>query len=154
MPGGLLFAYTSEIQATLDEVWEAAHQVIEKDYGIDTINEKKRLITSDWSYDQVTRKKPLLPLVKSTEIKETFERRYKTHVTLKQVKDLVEIRVKGEFEQKALREQGAKAKWKNHRPKSQDYIVEREVFFKILERLEKNKRWYADLAEKPAAEDA
>ena len=135
-----LNAYTDEIQVSSDEVWKAAEEVF-KPIGIHKFNPKKRIIESDWIQDHVKRSSRLFPVGPQTTVKRTYDRRYRVHVQINEDSPLqAQVVVKGRF-QLSSPEPYAMPRWHSViKPTIEDYDIERDFFFKILRKIEDNRR--------------
>lgn len=133
-----LWAYTDVILIAPDELWKAIEEVM-KPYGIKKMDSKKYSIQSKWVEDQVERKRPVIPILKTNiAVTQTSDRRYRIKISLEKVDLGTQIRIQGEFQEKLqLMDGHPQNPWKKVKPQMADYNIERDFFYKILRQLEK-----------------
>jgi len=132
------FAYTDQIALNIEEVWEAVNQML-LPHGIYKDSSEKKVIQSDWITDRVTLSKKPLPFKFVGEIKKSYERRYRLHIQLKEQDSKTQVIVRGLFQRRPI---GIRPNviWRRSKPTSEDYLVEKDFFFDLLEQLQKNKQ--------------
>lgn len=134
-----LEAYTDEIQASTEEIWKAVEDVL-KPYGIRKVSVEEKRIETKWIQDRVLRSRRVLPIGSKREIKQLFDRRYRILVQLDERPSSTQIAVKGRFQIKSP-ENIPQLHWNTVlKPQLVDYEVEREMFYKILRRVEDSRR--------------
>ncbi len=125
-----LFAYSDEISAPLEEVWQGVQETL-KPYGIKNMNRDQGEIQSRWIQDRVKRSRGLLRKIAS----QIYARRYRLKVRLKPAAYLTTIEIRGTFEERPLDSPPA-AQWRNYELQPVDYDVERDFFMQLLKTLE------------------
>ncbi len=134
-----LQAYTDEVQAGFEEIWKAAEDVLTP-YGIRKMSLEEKRLETKWIEDRVLRTRRLLPVGSEVKIKQLFARRYRIFVQLEDKPSGTQISVKGRFQIKST-EDVPQLRWNSVlKPQLVDYDVERDIFFKILRRLEDSRR--------------
>lgn len=134
-----LWAYTDEIRAGFEEIWKAAEDVLTPS-GIRKLSLEEKKIETKWIEDRVLRTRRLLPVGSKTQIKQLFARRYRIFVQFEENPSGIQIAVKGRFQIKST-EDVPQLRWNSVlKPQLVDYDVERDIFFKILRRLEDSRR--------------
>jgi len=129
------YAYTDDIQAESEELWQAVSDTFEI-YGIHSQKPNKKVLTSHWIYDEVTRSRGLFKGI----FRQNYDRRYRIKVTLIRADvKMISVEVRGAFQERSTGT-GPSIPWKLIKPNSEDYQVEREFFIKILNQLAHNKR--------------
>ncbi len=127
-----VYAYTDKVAVETLEVWTAAREAL-KPYGIRNENKIKGEIESKWIYDRVVRSRSLGFFKKM--ISENVDRRYRVRIHLKPEPFATEISVRGLFQDRSTGT-GPLARWRKVTPGSEDYAVERDFFFKMIQALE------------------
>ncbi len=127
------FAYVDDVQASIDEAWQAALKVIQP-AGIQKMNEKNKTMESKWMEDEVVRRNPLFKDITS----QVYRRRYRMKISLSVTADNnVQILVKGDFEEKP-KQSTSSAPWRKLKTEMQDYDLERVFFMRILSQMAKD----------------
>jgi hypothetical protein len=130
-------AYTDSIEASPEEIWKAAEQVLTP-HGISKSKLDKWQIKSKWIEDRVERKRKLFPLGGGPSMRQVYLRRYHIQIQLKVIDNSqTELSVKGIFQEKSV-EALPQLTWRLVKPQLADYNVERDFFFRILRQLEAN----------------
>ncbi len=138
LPATVLWAYTSVIALEMENVWQAA-LAVSKPLGMDNVDHEKWKIRTEWVEDEIKRSKKILPFTKKgPEIKRTYMRRYRLNVELRYVEGRCEVKIWGEFQQKPY-SQDIRVHWKKIKPASEDYELERQHFYAILDYLRKER---------------
>src|SRR3989338_7550095 len=127
----LAFAYTDDVQAGIDEVWQAAGKVFSP-AGIHKADENKKYLESRWMEDEVIRKNHLFKDITS----QVYRRHYRMKISLSEAGENVQIGVKGDFEEKP-KQSPVTAPWRKLKPEMQDYDLERVFFMRILAQMAK-----------------
>lgn len=130
-PGSSALAYTDDVQARIDEAWQAVEKVLTP-VGIYKKDEKKKYMQSRWMEDEVIRKNHLFKDITS----QAYRRRYRMKVYLTEAGENIQIRVTGEFEQKP-KQSPVTAPWRKLKPQMEDYDLERAFFMRILAQMAK-----------------
>ena len=133
LPASSAFAYTDDVQAGIEDVWQAARKVLEP-VGIKKMDEKKRKMESRWVEDEVVRRNELFKGVMS----QVYLRHYRIKISLTESGDNVQIEVKGNFEEKP-KQSAAAAPWRKLKMQMQDYDIERAYFMRVLAQLAKDR---------------
>jgi hypothetical protein len=140
--GGMLFlpftgfAYTDQITVKVEEAWSAAEEVL-KPYGFHKIDPEAKTLETKWMKDRIVRKgKGVFKNLTSA----TYERRYRLKVKINPRAFDTEIEVRGVFQERPLAPNSNIFLWKKVRPRTEDFDVERNIFMRILNRLELNRR--------------
>ncbi len=126
-----VYAYTQEIQAPVEEVWIAVKEAAASP-GLDKVDEKDKVLETEWTEDRVVRMEQLMPFMKKAEHPKTWERRYRLRVELIPVPEGTRVAVRGKFQLKDP-DLGVRGKWDNVKPESEDYDMERQFFFRALD---------------------
>ena len=134
VPHTLVFGYTDEIELKTEEVWLAVKEVF-KPYGFFKLDEEKRELRTQWIEDTVVRSRSLLPFGGFKEVRRTVNRRYQLSVKLKEIAGVVQVKINGKFQEQS-REGRPQWTWRTVKPQSEDYDIERQYFFKILNHLQ------------------
>jgi len=144
--GGLTFAvlppaahaaYRDEVLTTAEEVWKAAKTVLTPK-GIEREDWNKKTIQSKWIEDYVTKQKEILPSrlgIRKT-IPKTVRRRYQWTIQLTETSTGTEVAIAGNFQERPFSGVPSRMHWEKINPASEDYDLERVMFFKILAELE------------------
>lgn len=127
------FAYLDEVLMTPDEVWTAAKTVMEPK-GVRTENKAAYTLKSKWIEDYVRKEKNILPaaLGRGVTLRSTVRRRYQMAVELKELPTGTEIQISGKYQERPIGAPEHQARWKYVKPSTEDYELERALFFKIL----------------------
>ena len=131
---GPLFAYSDEISAPLEEVWQAVQETLAP-YGIKKIKPHTNEIESRWIKDRVKRSRGLLKNVAS----QLYERRYRLKIRLNQAGGLTSVAIRGTFEEKPYDSPPA-VHWQSYKLESSDYDAERNFFMQILKTLQSRRQ--------------
>lgn len=123
-------SYQDEIGAGVEEVWQSAREIL-KPYGIQKEVYKKKVLETKWIEDRIERSRGILKKVAS----EMYLRQYKIKVELTPLPDRTGIKVSGSFREKPLEAPPA-VSWRPIKPGLQDYDLERDFFFHILEKVQ------------------
>ncbi len=128
-----VYAYLDEILTSADDVWAAAKTVMEPQ-GIRSENKAAYTLKSKWIEDSVRKEKRLFPSAVGidTTIPRTLKRRYRMTLQLTETATGTQIQVQGKFQERPFGAPEHQARWKNVKPGTEDYEVERSLFFKIL----------------------
>lgn len=129
-----LFAYSDEISAPLEEVWQGVQEAM-KPYGIKKMDRDKNEIQSRWIEDRVKRSRGLLKRVAS----QLYARRYRLKVRLKPLAHLTAVNVRGTFEERPL-DSAPAVHWRSYKLQSSDYEVERDFFMQLLKTLQSRRQ--------------
>ena len=125
-----LRAYSDEISAPVEEVWQAVQETL-KPYGMKKIDPQKNEIESRWIQDRVKRSRGILKAVAS----QIYTRRYRLKIRLKPLAHLTGVEVRGRFEERPL-DSPPSGKWRRYKLQAVDYDIERDFFMQILKGLE------------------
>ena len=149
LTGGLAFgillpaghAYRDEILTNSEEVWKAAKTALTPK-AIQREDWDKKIIKSKWIEDYVTKQKEILPsgLGISKTIPNTVRRRYQLTIRLTETSTATEISILGNFQERPFTGVPSQLHWEKVSPSSEDYDIERALFFKILSELERLRR--------------
>lgn len=123
-------AYYDEVAVGAAEVFHAAEQVL-KPYGIRKADFEKKVLETRWQEDTVERSRGLFKHI----LKQQYYRRWRMKISLHEREGGTEVQVKGVFEERAT-ETGPSIPWKRVKTSGLDHQIEREIFFKILTRIE------------------
>jgi len=130
-PGAL--AYLDEVLMTPDEIWSAAKLVLEPT-GIVVENKASYTLKSNWIEDIIRKEKKLLPRAVGggPSMARTVRRRCQMTVMLKELPTGTQIQITGKYQERPLSAPEHQARWKFVKPSTEDYELERLLFFKIL----------------------
>lgn len=130
------WAYTDRVDASAQEIYDAAIKSFEKQ-GLSQSDPQKKTLTTKWMHSRIrrARQRRFVPL----ELKENVDFRYQMEVEIKEGKAYSEVSVHGRFEEKPT---GAppQQSWKQSYSSKELYFKEREFFFNILNTLEIQKK--------------
>ena len=132
---GPLMAYTDKMAVETPEVWKAV-QAVAAPYGVRKADSKKYEIETRWIQDLVVRSRGLW---KKLGTGENMQRRYRVKIRLKEEPYATEVGIHGVFQERSYGS-GPAIPWRNIKPESEDYAVERDFFFKILKQLETTRK--------------
>ena len=127
------FAYLDEVLMTPSEVWTAT-KIVMQDSGIASEDQKTYTLKSKWIEDYVRKERNILPgaLGRSLTLKGTVRRRYQMTVQLKELPTATQIQVSGKYQERPVGAPQHQARWKFVKPSTEDYELERLLFFKII----------------------
>ena len=130
-------AYHDEVLTTAEEVWKAAKTALTPK-GIQHEDWNKKTIKSKWVEDYVTKQKELFPskLGIGKTIPSTVRRRYQFTIQLTETSTGTGISIMGNFQERPFSGVPSQLHWEKISPTSEDYELERTMFFKILGELE------------------
>lgn len=131
-PAPSLFAYTDDVRAGIEEVWDAACKVMQP-MGIKKKDEKNRKLQSRWAQDEVERRNELFRGITS----QIYRRRYRMKVSLTEAGGNVQVSVKGDFEEQP-KQSPVTAPWRKLKPQMIDYDLERAFFMRVLAQMAKD----------------
>ncbi len=139
------FAYTDRIDASSQEIYDAAKIAFSKE-GIYKQNLEKKSLTTRWVYTRIrrSRKRRFVPL----ELKENVNLRYQMQIDIEDGKNYSGVSVVGRFEEKPT-DAPPQQSWKSSYSSKELYFKEREAFMKILSNLETRKKSAAGTALQP-----
>lgn len=130
-----LQAYAEEIMIPAEQVWESAKEVL-KTPGFRKLDWDKKFMETKWTYDEVSRSRGIMKKLTSA----WYERRYRMKIQFTELMGgATAVKITGVFQERP-RDAGVNVGWSTYKLQSQDYDMERDVFFKILYALEKKKR--------------
>lgn len=129
----MAFAYLDEVLMTPDEIWAATKLVLEPT-GIVDENKASYTLKSKWIEDIVRKEKKLLPRAVGggPTMARTVRRRCQMTVVLKELPAGTQIQISGKYQERPLSAPEHQARWKFVKPSTEDYELERLLFFKIL----------------------
>lgn len=127
------FAYLDEVLMTPEEVWRASKLVLETD-GIRVENKENYTLKSRWIEDYVRKEKKIFPdaLGRGLTLPSTTRRRYQMTVVLTELPTGTQIQISGKYQERPISSPEHQARWKFIKPTTEDYELERILFFKIL----------------------
>ena len=126
------WAYTDQITVKAEEAWQVAQNVL-KSTGFKKLDPEKKVLETQWVHDRVLRKgKGLLKLIAS----QTYDRRYRLRVRVTQRAFDSEIEIRGTFQERPMGPVSSKLSWKQVRPQTEDFDIERALFMRILNHLQ------------------
>jgi len=131
-----VFAYLDEVLMTPEEVWTASKTVLQST-GIAVENKETYQLQGKWIEDYVRKEKDLLPkgMGRSITLPSTVRRRYQMRVQLKELPTGTQIQVSGKYQERPVSAPEHQARWRYVKPSTEDYELERILFFKILREL-------------------
>ncbi len=124
--------YEDEIGLQIKEVWPSAQKALKPFSG--RVNEKKKTITTPWQQDQIVRRNKLLQKVTSR----VYLRRYRLKIELTENYYFTKVKVSGTYQTKSVDATPAMA-WTTMKSGTDEYILERSYFMKILNQLENDR---------------
>jgi len=132
MPPAAL-AYLDEVLMTPNEIWEAAKTVLETP-GIDVENKETYTLKSKWVEDYVRKERTVIPrqVGRGFTLTGTVRRRYQMMIVLKELPSATQIQITGKYQERPVGAPEHQARWKFIKPSTEDYELERQLFFKIL----------------------
>ena len=122
-------AYSDTILVPVEEVWTATLEALDP-YGIRKKDFEKGKLESGWHQDRVVRSHGLLKKV----FRQTYERRSRFEIRFKEEGAGAAVEIRGKFQERPAG--SPQAVWRTVKPESQDYELERELFQKILTKIE------------------
>ena len=130
------FAYSDRIDASAQEIYDAAKIAFSKE-GIYKDSPEKNSLTTKWIYSRIrrSRKRRFVPL----QLMENVDMRYQMEVSAQDGKNYSDVSVVGRFEEKAT-DGAPQLPWKRSYSSKELYFKEREFFTKILDALETQKK--------------
>ena len=136
----MAFAYLDEVLMTPDEIWSATKLVLEPT-GIASENKASYTIKSKWMEDIIRKEKKLLPRAVGggPTMARTVRRRCQMTVVLKELPTGTQIQISGKYQERPLSAPEHQARWKFVKPSTEDYELERLLFFKILREMSRIK---------------
>jgi hypothetical protein len=136
----MALAYLDEVLMTPDEIWSATKLVLEPT-GIASENKASYTIKSKWMEDIIRKEKKLLPRAVGggPTMARTVRRRCQMTVVLKELPTGTQIQISGKYQERPLSAPEHQARWKFVKPSTEDYELERLLFFKILREMSRIK---------------
>ena len=134
-------AFEDEVDANPDEIFSAAKQVVEHDYGVYKANPSKNLVESKWKQDIVKRSRGMFKNI----LKQGVYRRYRLRVEIQTKGKTSILRIKGTFQERSTGSD-ANLPWNSVKMMAADHRLERELFFKILTQIEDHRKAAAPAA--------
>ncbi|MSR77557.1 MAG: hypothetical protein EXS63_04960 [Candidatus Omnitrophica bacterium] len=131
----LFAAFEDEVDAKGEEIYSAACQVVQKDYGVRKANPKKKRVESKWKEDVVKRSRGMFKNI----LHQGVYRRYYLKVEIQGNEKMPILRVKGTFQERSTGSD-ANLPWQTVKMMAADHRLERELFFKILTQIEDNRK--------------
>lgn len=130
------YAYTDKIDATTQEIYNAATTCFSEGEILKKNPEEKSL-TTKWAYSRIrrSRKRRFVPM----NLKENVDLRSQMQIDITEGKNYSEVSVQGRFEEKAT-DAPPQLHWKNAVSSKELYFKERDIFVKILGCLEAQKK--------------
>ncbi len=129
-------AFEDVILTSRIEVWKAARETLQSS-GFSSEDQNEGKLKTRWIEDTVVKERPVFsgPWGSGPTVKQTFRRRYRISIVIDETKNGALVKIHGEFEQKIYSAR-PQAPWQREELTTEDYDVERAVFFKILRHLE------------------
>ncbi len=127
-------AFQEEILTSKSEIWNAARKVLAS-RGIAKENAAKGILESKWIEDVVRKTKSLLPgriAGGGPSVTQTVRRRYRLRIVVEEKAQGSVVSIQGKFQERPFDDR-PQTPWNKITPGTEDYQVERETFFKILE---------------------
>lgn len=119
-------AYTDNILASKEEVWDAAVEVM-AEKGIESKDFEKGKIKSKWVEDLVVRRNKLAKSI----LKATYKRRSRYQVFIEEMGVETVLQVKGSYQFKPSNTD-FRVLWKTLKPSYDDRLTEQEIFYDVL----------------------
>ena len=132
---GSCLAFQEEILTSKNEIWTAAKTVLASHGGIAKENADKGILESKWVEDVVKKKRSILPeriAGGGPTVSQTVRRRYRLRVVVEEKAQGSAVSIQGTFEERPYNDR-PQTPWNKITPGTEDYQVERDTFFKILE---------------------
>ena len=133
-------AFQEEILTDKAEIWTAAKKVLTPK-GIAKENLDKGLLQSKWIEDVVVKKKSVLPSQiggGGATVSQTVRRRYRMRIAIEETAKGSTLSIQGTFEERPFDDR-PQTPWNKITPSTEDYQVERQIFFKILESMQESR---------------
>ena len=130
------FAYTDRIDASAQEIFNAAQECFGKE-GVLKSDAEKKSLTTKWIYTRIrrSRRRRFVPI----HLQENVDLRYQLKIDIQDGKNYSDISIQGWFQEKAT-DAAPQQTWENSPSAKELYFKERESFFKILNALETRKK--------------
>lgn len=131
-----LWAYSDRIDASPEEIYNAAVTCFQKE-GVSSTDEKKHSLTTKWVYQTIrrTRKRSFIP----TRLKESVDIRYQMRMDFDAGTNYSDVSIRGRFEEKPA-DAPMMQPWKSSSSDKEFYFKEREAVFRLLGCIEENKK--------------
>jgi len=126
-------AYIDEILTTREEVWLAVRSAISVE-NIRSEDSSAYILETRWIEDIVQKQKNVLPSAIGQEfiMPSTVRRRYRMTVQLNELPTGTQIQITGKYQERAVGAPEHQSRWKYVQPSTEDYELERVLFFRIL----------------------
>ena len=137
---GSVWAFQEEILTSRNEIWAAAKAVLAS-HGISKENAEKGILESKWIEDVVEKTKSILPsriAGGGPTVTKTVRRRYRLRIVVEEKAQGSLLNIRGKFQERPFDDR-PQTPWNKITPGTEDYQVERETFFKILEVMQKSR---------------
>lgn len=148
LSAGLLFqnlpsayGYLDEVLTSPAEVWDAAVTLLEREEGIKSQDRDKGVLTSEWMEDTVRKEKRMFPSMVGVDktLASTVRRRSRMRIQLTETATGTQIQITGKFQEKPLTGPPHQVRWEKIKPDTEDYDLERQLFFEILEEISRKR---------------
>lgn len=130
-----VWAYTDRVDASAQEIYDAALVCFEED-GIYQTDSAEHYLVTKWKYETIrrSRKRQFIP----TMLKETVEIRHQMKMDIDEGQAYSDVSIRGRFEEKRA-DASPMQPWKYSSSSKELYFKERDVFFRLLKCIEERK---------------